>query len=100
MRDWYLIITIPTLVLVGVLTCMHPRYYLYSKRFSSIGSCWAFVLIWILPDSMKENRPFSDFLDMALRMTGLYALIALIGATCYYYFKLFFWKNKRKETNQ
>lgn len=99
MRDWYLIIAIPTFVIIGVLTRMHPRYDLYSKRFSLIGLCWSFVIIWIIPDSMKEGITFSDFLDMAFRITGLYALIALTGATCYYFFKLFF-RETKKGTNQ
>ncbi len=100
MRDWYLVIAIPTFVLIGVITRMHPRYDLYCKKFSSIGLCWAIVLIWILPDSMSENRSFSDSLDMTFRITGLYALIALTGATCYYFFKLLFVKNKRKGNNE
>lgn len=99
MRDWYLIIAIPTFVLIGVLTRMHPRYDLYCKRFSSIGLCWAFVLMWVLPDSIKEDGTFSDFLDMAFRTTGLYALIALMGATCYYFIKLFFGKIKKEQAN-
>ena len=99
MRDWYFIVVAPTLLIIATVVGMYSQWRPDCKALNHIGLCWAAVLLWFVPECIKEDRSFSDTLDMIFRITGLFALIALIGSTCYYLLKLFFGKppDKREE---